>query len=161
MNSTEVALDIRGTIFFITSNLTRQAGPFVMPGSVGLRVEVEDPLHAKLSAYFMSARDGSDENGDLESQCSREHDTSKIVDFKRSIARPVDVESYLVYTTAVILLNGDMYSNEERVEIVCGGADNQTPTNVEMDFPLDYRYSVARRLETLNGVVTSCFHWGF
>src|ERR671911_552482 len=64
----QAPLDLEGDIFTITSNQTRPEGPFVMSGSFALRVSDEEPVSATLSAYFMSAREDSNENVDLESQ---------------------------------------------------------------------------------------------
>ena len=69
----QAPLDLEGDIFSITSNQTRPEGPFVMSGSFALRVSDEEPVSATLSAYFMSAREDSNENVDLESQRSRDH----------------------------------------------------------------------------------------
>ncbi len=153
----QAPLDIRGNIYSITSNLTRPEGPFVMSGSYAIRVDDEDPLRASFSAYFMSVREDSNENVDLESQRSRDHDTFQIVDFKPRVARPVGLDSYLVSGTADLLLNGDMYSNDERVQVMVRGGEDLTPTNVGIEFQGDHRYSAANRLETLYGAVTSGF----
>lgn len=153
----QTPLDIRGNVFSITSNLTRPEGPFVMSGSFAIRVDDEDPLRASFSAYFMSVRADSNGNVDLESQRSRDHDTFQIVDFKPRVARPVGLDSYLVSGTADLLLNGDVYSNDERVEVMVRGGEDLAPTNVEIEFQGDHRYSAANRLETLYGVVTSGF----
>jgi hypothetical protein len=105
----------------------------------------------------MSVRADSNENVDLESQRSRDHDAFQILDFKPRVARPVGLDSYLVSGTADLLLNGDMYSNDERVEIMVKGGEDLTPTNVEIQFQGDHRYSASHRLETLYGAVTSGF----
>ncbi|HEY6755777.1 MAG TPA: PKD domain-containing protein, partial [Nitrososphaera sp.] len=153
----QAPLDLKGDIFSITSNQTRPEGPFVMSGSFALRVSDEEPVSATLSAYFMSARGDSNENVDLASQRSRDHDTFQIVDLKPRVARPIGLNSYLVSGTADLLLNGDMYSNDERVNVIVRGGEELTPTNVEIDFRGDERYSAANRLETLYGVVSSGF----
>jgi hypothetical protein len=153
----QAPLDIRGNIFTITSNQTRPEGPFVISGSFALRVSDEDPLRASLSAYVVSAREDSNENVDLESQRSRDHDTFQIVDFKPRVARPVGLDSYLVSGTADLLLDGNMYSNDERIEVMVRGGEEMTPTNVEIEFQGDHRYSAAHRLETLFGAVASGF----
>jgi hypothetical protein len=153
----QAPLDIRGTIFSITSNETRPEGPFVMSGTFTLRVDDEDPVSASLSAYFMSAREDSNENVDLETQRSRDHDAFHVVDFDPRVARPVGPDSYLVSGTADLLLNGDMYSNDERIEVMVRGGEELTPTSVEIEFQGEHRYSAANRLETLYGTVTSGF----
>ena len=137
----QAPLDLEGDIFSITSNQTRPEGPFVMSGSFALRVSDEEPVSATLSAYFMSAREDSNENVDLESQRSRDHDTFQIVDLKPRVARPIGLNSYVVSGTADLLLNGDMYSNDERIVVIVRGGEELTPTNVEIDFRGDQRYS--------------------
>jgi hypothetical protein len=79
------------------------------------------------------------------------------VGFKPQVARPVGLDSYLVSGTADLLLNGDLYSNDERIEVMVRGGDVLTPINVEIEFQGDQRYSAANRLETLYGTVTSGF----
>ena len=153
----QAPLDLEGHIFTITSNQTRPEGPFVMSGSFALRVSDEEPVSAILSAYIMSAREDSNENVDLESQRSRDHDTFQIVDLKPRVARPIGLNSYVVSGTADLLLNGDMYSNDENIHVIVRGGEELTPTNVEIDFRGDQRYSAANRLETLYGVVSSGF----
>jgi PKD repeat protein len=153
----QAPLDLEGHIFSITSNQTRPEGPFVMSGSFALRVSDEEPVSATLSAYIMSAREDSNENVDLESQRSRDHDTFQIVDLKPQVARPIGLNSYIVSGTADLLLNGDMYSNDERIVVIVRGGEELTPTNIEIDFRGDQRYSAANRLETLYGVVSSGF----
>src|ERR687892_850396 len=153
----QAPLDLEGNIFTITSNQTRPEGPFVMSGTFALRVSDEEPVSATLSAFFMSAREDSNENVDLESQRSRDHDTFQIVDLKPSVARPIGLNSYVVSGTADLLLNGDMYSNDERIVVIVRGGEELTPTNVEIDFRGDQRYSAANRLDTLYGVVSSGF----
>jgi PKD repeat protein len=153
----QAPLDLEGNIFTITSNETRPEGPFVMSGTFALRVSDEEPVSATLSAYFMSAREDSNENVDLESQRSRDHDTFQIMDLKPRVARPIGLNSYVVSGTADLLLNGDMYSNDERVHVIVRGGEELTPTNVEIDFRGDQRYSAANRLDTLYGVVSSGF----
>jgi hypothetical protein len=93
----------------------------------------------------------------LDSQRSRDHDTFQIVDFKPRVARPVGLDSYVVSGTADLLLNGDVYSNDERIEVMVRGGEELAPTNVEIEFQGDQRYSAANRLETLYGAVTSGF----
>ena len=151
----EAPLDIRGDIFTITSNETRPEGPFVMSGSFRLQAPEEDS--ARLNAYFISVREDSNENVVLDSQRSRDHDTFQIVDLKTDIARPVGPESFVVSGTADLLLNGDMYSNDEPVHITVRGGEELSPTNVEIEFQGDHRYSAANRLETLYGVVSQGF----
>jgi len=153
----QAPLDIRGNIFTITSNETRPEGPFVMSGSFALKVSDEDPVQASLSAYFVSARDSSNENVQLDSQRSRDHDTFQIVGFKPQVARPIGLDSYLVSGSADLLLNGDLYSNDEKVEVMVRGGNVLTPTNIEIEFQGDAKYSAAHRLETLHGAVTSGF----
>src|ERR687891_149501 len=153
----QAPLDLEGNIFTITSNQTRPEGPFVMSGMFALRVSDEEPVSATLSAFFMSAREDSNENVDLESQRSRDHDTFQIVDLKPSVARHIGLNSYVVSGTADLLLNGDMYSNDERIVVIVRGGEELTPTNVEIDFRGDERYSAANRLDTLYGVVSSGF----
>jgi PKD repeat protein len=153
----QAPLDLEGHIFSITSNQTRPEGPFVMSGSFAVRVSDEEPVSATLSAYIMSAREDSNENVDLESQRSRDHDTFQIVDLKPQVARPIGLNSYIVSGTADLLLNGDMYSNDERIVVIVRGGEELTPTNIEIDFRGDQRYSAANRLETLYGVVSSGF----
>jgi PKD repeat protein len=153
----QAPLDLEGNIFTITSNQTRPEGPFVMSGTFALRVSDEEPVSATLSAFFMSAREDSNENVDLESQRSRDHDTFQIVDLKPSVARPIGLNSYVVSGTADLLLNGDMYSNDERIVVIVRGGEELTPTNIEIDFRGDERYSAANRLDTLYGVVSSGF----
>ncbi|HKU49639.1 MAG TPA: hypothetical protein VJP79_06790 [Nitrososphaera sp.] len=150
-------LDIRGQIFTVTSNQTRPEGPFVMSGTMSLKVESEDPAKASLSAYLVSTREDSNENVNLESQRSRDHDTFQIVDFKPNIAAPTGPNSYIVTGTADLLLNGDMYSNDEEVQVIVRGGEELTPTNVEIQFQGDEKYSAAHRLETLHAVVTEGF----
>src|SRR5918999_869795 len=84
----QAPLDLEGNIFTITSNQTRPEGPFVMSGTFSLRVSDEEPVSATFSAFFMSAREDSNENVELESQRSRDHDTFQIVDLKPRVARP-------------------------------------------------------------------------
>src|ERR671914_37085 len=153
----QAPLDLEGNIFTITSNQTRPEGPFVMSGTFALRVSDEEPVSATLSAFFMSAREDSNENVDLESQRSRDHDTFQIMDLKPRVARPIGLNSYVVSGTADLLLNGDMYSNDERIVVIVRGGEELTPTNVEIDFRGDERYSAANRLDTLYGVVSSGF----
>src|SRR5215216_2334686 len=153
----QAPLDLEGNIFTITSNETRPEGPFVMSGTFALRVSDEEPVSATLSAYFMSAREDSNENVDLESQRSRDHDTFQIVDLKPRVARPIGLNSYVVSGTADLLLNGNMYSNDERVHVIVRGGEELTPTNIEIDFRGDERYSAANRLDTLYGAVSSGF----
>jgi PKD repeat protein len=153
----QAPLDLEGSIFTITSNETRPEGPFVMSGTFTLRVSDEEPVSATLSAFFMSAREDSNENVDLESQRSRDHDTFQIVDLKPRVARPIGLNSYVVSGTADLLLNGDMYSDDERIVIIVRGGEELTPTNVEIDFRGDQRYSASNRLDTLYGVVSSGF----
>src|SRR5215207_1585354 len=153
----QAPLDLEGNIFTITSNETRPGGPFVMSGTFALRVSDEEPVSATLSAYFMSAREDSNENVDLESQRSRDHDTFQIMDLKPKVARPIGLNSYVVSGTADLLLNGDMYSNDERVHVIVRGGEELTPTNIEIDFRGDQRYSAANRLDTLYGAVSSGF----
>ncbi|HJU95104.1 MAG TPA: PKD domain-containing protein, partial [Nitrososphaera sp.] len=153
----QAPLDLEGNIFTITSNQTRPEGPFVMSGTFALRVSDEEPVSATLSAFFMSAREDSNENVDLESQRSRDHDTFQIVDLKPRVARPIGLNSYVVSGTADLLLNGDMYSNDERIVVIVRGGEDLTPTNIEIDFRGDERYSAANRLDTLYGVVSSSF----
>jgi PKD repeat protein len=153
----QAPLDLDGDIFTMTSNQTRPEGPFVMSGSFTLRVSDEEPVSATLSAYFMSAREDSNENVDLASQRSRDHDTFQIVDLKPRVARPIGLNSYLVSGTADLLLNGHMYSNDERVNVIVRGGEELTPTNIEIDFRGDERYSAANRLDTLYGAVSSGF----
>src|SRR5918997_1794604 len=153
----QAPLDLEGDMFAITSNLTRPEGPFVMSGSFALRVSDEEPVSATLSAYFMSAREDSNENVDLESQRSRDHDTFQIVDLKPRVARPIGPNSYVISGTADLLLNGDIYSNDERVHIILRGGEELTPTNIEIDFRGDQRYSAANRLDTLYGAISSGF----
>jgi hypothetical protein len=150
-------LDVKGDIFSITSNQTRPEGPFVMSGSFALKVSSEDPVKASFSAYFMSAREDSNENVQLDSQRSWDHDTFQIVDFRPQIARPVGPDSYLVSGTADLLLNGNMYSDNEKVQIMVRGGGELTPTNIEIEFQGHEKYSAAHRLETLFGAVTSGF----
>src|SRR5215204_4257127 len=153
----QAPLDLEGNIFTITSNETRPEGPFVMSGMFALRVSDEEPVSATLSAYFMSVREDSNENVDLESQRSRDHDTFQIMDLKPRVARPIGLNSYVVSGTADLLLNGDMYSNDERVHVIVRGGEELTPTNIEIDFRGDQRYSAANRLDTLYGAVSSGF----
>jgi PKD repeat protein len=153
----QAPLDLRGNIFTITSNETRPEGPFVMSGTFTLRVSDEEPVSATLSAFFMSAREDSNENVDLKSQRSRDHDTFQIVDLKPRVARPIGLNSYVVSGTADLLLNGDMYSNDERIVVIVRGGEELTPTNIEIDFRGDQRYSASNRLDTLYGVVSSGF----
>ena len=153
----QAPLDLEGNIFTITSNQTRPEGPFVMSGTFALRVSDEEPVSATFSAFFMSAREDSNENVELESQKSRDHDTFQIVDLKPRVARPIGLNSYVVSGTADLLLNGDMYSNDERIVVIVRGGEELTPTNVEIDFRGDQRYSAANRLDALYGVVSSGF----
>src|SRR5215207_3681196 len=153
----QAPLDLEGNIFTITSNETRPEGPFVMSGMFALRVSDEEPVSATLSAYFMSVREDSNENVDLESQRTRDHDTFQIMDLKPRVARPIGLNSYVVSGTADLLLNGDMYSNDERVHVIVRGGEELTPTNIEIDFRGDQRYSAANRLDTLYGAVSSGF----
>ncbi|MFL6473684.1 MAG: hypothetical protein ACJ701_01570 [Nitrososphaera sp.] len=153
----QAPLNLEGDIFTITSNQTRPEGPYVISGSFALRVNDEEPVSATLSAYFMSTREDSNENVDLQLQRSRDHDTLQILDLKPRIARPIGPNSYVVSGTADLLLNGDMYSNDERVNVIVGGGDELTPTNIEIDFRGDQRSSAANRLDTLYGAVSSGF----
>ena len=153
----QAPLDVEGNIFTITSNQTRPEGPFVLSGTFALRVSDEEPVSATLSAYFTSVREDSNENVDLESQRSRDHDTFQIVDLKPRVARPIGPNGYVISGTADLLLNGDMYSNDERVHVILRGGEELTPTNIEIDFRGDQRYSAANRLDTLYGVISSGF----
>ncbi|MFL6484059.1 MAG: hypothetical protein ACJ70Z_05015 [Nitrososphaera sp.] len=153
----QAPLNLEGDIFTITSNQTRPEGPYVISGSFALRVNDEEPVSATLSAYFMSTREDSNENVDLQLQRSRDHDTLQILDLKPRIARPIGPNSYVVSGTADLLLNGDMYSNDERVNVIVRGGDELTPTNIEIDFRGDQRSSAANRLDTLYGAVSSGF----
>ncbi|MFL6498503.1 MAG: hypothetical protein ACJ70U_07380 [Nitrososphaera sp.] len=153
----QAPLNLEGDIFTITSNQTRPEGPYVMSGSFALRVNDEEPVSATLSAYFMSTREDSNQNVDLQLQRSRDHDTLQILDLKPRIARPIGPNSYVVSGTADLLLNGDMYSNDERVNVIVRGGDELTPTNIEIDFRGDQRSSAANRLDTLYGAVSSGF----
>lgn len=153
----QAPLNIRGDIFTITSNETRPEGPFAMSGSFALRVNEEDPVRASLSAYFVSAREDSNENVELDYQRSRDHDTFQIVDLNPQVARPAGLYSYVVSGTADLLLNGGMYSNDERVVVMVRGGEELTPTNVEIEFQGEHRYSAANRLDTLYGATTSGF----
>ncbi len=150
-------LDIGGDIFTITSNKTHPEGPFIMSGSFGLRVTDEDPLRASLSAHIVSVRGDSNENVNLPSQKSRDHDTLQIVDLDPQVARPVGANSYIVSGTADLLLNGNMYSDDERIHVMVRGGDDLTPTNIEIEFQGEHNNSAAHRLETLYGAVTSGF----
>ena len=153
----QAPLDVGGNIFTITSNQTRPEGPFVLSGTFALRVSDEEPVSATLSAHFTSAREDSNENVDLESQRSRDHDSFQIVDLKPRVARPIGPNSYVISGTADLLLNGDIYSNDERVHIILRGGEELTPTNIEIDFRGDQRYSAANRLDTLYGAISSGF----
>jgi len=153
----QAPLDVEGNLFTITSNQTRPEGPFVLSGTFALRVSDEEPVSATLSAYFTSVREDSNENVDLESQRSRDHDTFQIVDLKPRVARPIGPNGYVISGTADLLLNGDMYSNDERVHVILRGGEELTPTNIEIDFRGDQRYSAANRLDTLYGVISSGF----
>src|SRR5918998_798905 len=153
----QAPLDVGGNIFTITSNQTRPEGPFVLSGTFALRVSDEEPVSATFSAHFTSAREDSNENVDLESQRSRDHDTFQIVDLKPRVARPIGPNSYVISGTADLLLNGDIYSNDERVHIILRGGEELTPTNIEIDFRGDQRYSAANRLDTLYGAISSGF----
>jgi hypothetical protein len=153
----QAPLDLQGQIFTITSNQTRPEGPFVMSGSFALRVSHEEPVSATLYAYIVSAREDSNENVDLQSQRSRDHDTFQIVDLKPQVARPIGLNSYVVLGTADLLLNGDMYSDDERIVVIVRGGEELTPTNVEIEFRGEQQYSAANRLETVYGVVESGF----
>jgi hypothetical protein len=128
-----------------------------LSGTFALRVSDEEPVSATLSAYFTSVREDSNENVDLESQRSRDHDTFQIVDLKPRVARPIGPNGYVISGTADLLLNGDMYSNDERVHVILRGGEELTPTNIEIDFRGDQRYSAANRLDTLYGVISSGF----
>jgi hypothetical protein len=79
------------------------------------------------------------------------------MDLKPRVARPIGLNSYVVSGTADLLLNGDMYSNDERVQVIVRGGEELTPTNIEIDFRGDQRYSAANRLDTLYGAVSSGF----
>jgi hypothetical protein len=144
-------------VFTITSNQTRPEGPFQISGSMALIVQAEDPISATLSVNLLSVREATNENVNVESQRSRDHDTFHIVDFKPEVASPTGPNSYIVTGTADLLLNGDMYSNDEDIQIIIRGGDDLTPTNVEIQFQGDQRYSGANRLETLYAVVTDGF----
>lgn len=74
-----------------------------------------------------------------------------------AVARPVGLDSYVVSGTADLLLNDDVYSNDERIEVMVREGEELTPTNVEIEFQGDQSYSAANRLETLYGAVTSGF----
>src|SRR4029079_10542741 len=99
-----------------------------------LKVDSEEPTKAVFSAYFMSARGDSNENIQLDSQRSRDYDTFQIVDFRPQIARPIGPDSYLLSGTGDLLLNGDMYSDNEKVQIMLRGGEVLTPTNIEIEF---------------------------
>jgi hypothetical protein len=150
-------IDIQGHVFTITSNQTRPEGPFQISGTMALEVQAEDPISATLTANLLSVRENTNENVNLESQRSRDHDTFHIVDFKPDVAAPTGPNSYIVTGTADLLLNGDMYSNDEDIQIIIRGGDDLTPTNVEIEFQGEHRYSGANRLETLYAVVTDGF----
>jgi hypothetical protein len=153
----QAPIDIQADVFTITSNQTRPEGPFQISGSMALIVQAEDPISATLSVNLLSVREATNENVNLESQRSRDHDTFHIVDFKPEVASPTGPNSYIVTGTADLLLNGDMYSNDEDIQIIIRGGDDLTPTNVEIQFQGDQRYSGANRLETLYAVVTDGF----
>jgi hypothetical protein len=153
----QAPIDIQGHVFTITSNQTRPEGPFQISGSMALNVQAEDPISATLTASLLSVREDTNENVDLESQRSRDHDTFHIVDFKPDVAAPTGPNSYIVTGTADLLLNGDMYSNDEDIQVIIRGGDDLTPTNVEIQFQGEHRYSGANRLETLYAVVTDGF----
>ncbi|MDQ3873301.1 MAG: hypothetical protein M3258_06785 [Thermoproteota archaeon] len=150
-------LDLHGQIFTTTSNQTRPEGPFVISGSFALSVRDEEPVSANLSAYLISAREDSNKNVDLKSQWSREYGTLQIVDLKPQLARPVGPNSYVISGTADLLINGNMYFNDEKMLITVNGGKHLTPTNIEIDFHGEEGYSAANRVETLYGVVSSGF----
>ena len=153
----QLPLDLHGQIFSITSNQTYPQGPFVISGSFALTVGHEEPVNATLSAYIMSAREDSNENVDLELQRSRHHDTFQVVDFKPQVARPLGLNSYVISGTADLLLNGNMYSNNEGIVVIVKGGEALAPTDIEIYFRGAGQYSAANRLETLYGVVSSGF----
>jgi hypothetical protein len=105
----------------------------------------------------MSAREDSNKNVNLESQRSRDHDTFQIRDLKATAAAPAGPNSFIVTGTADLLLNGDMYSDDEPISIVVRGGEELSPTNIQIQFQGDQSYSAADRLETLYGVVTEGF----
>jgi len=148
---------VTGDIFSITSNMTRPTGPFILSGSFDFNVDSEGPLKADLRAYMMSVRDSSNPRVELDSQASRDHDTFEIVDFKPQVAGPIGQDSYLVSGTADLLLDGTRYSNDEIIQVLLSGGDQLTPSNIEIQFQGDEKYSAAHRLETISGVVTSGF----
>jgi hypothetical protein len=129
----------------------------VISGSFALSVRDEEPVSANLSAYLISAREDSNKNVDLKSQWSREYGTLQIVDLKPQLARPVGPNSYVISGTADLLINGNMYFNDEKMLITVNGGKHLTPTNIEIDFHGEEGYSAANRVETLYGVVSSGF----
>jgi hypothetical protein len=153
----QLPLDLHGQIFSITSNQTYPQGPFVISGSFALTVGHEEPVNATLSAYIMSASEDSNENVDLELQRSRHHDTFQVVDFKPQVARPLGLNSYVISGTADLLLNGNMYSNNEGIVVIVKGGEALAPTDIEIYFRGAGQYSAANRLETLYGVMSSGF----
>lgn len=155
----QAPLDIAGQIFSITSNHTEpEEGPLIMSGSFAVKVDNEqNPLSANLTAYFMSVRGDSNNNVQLDSQSSRNHETFQIVDFKPQTSRPIGPNSYLLSGTADLLLNGNKYSNNEAINVLMSGGKNLTPTNVEIQFQGHENNSAANQLEMLYGIVTSGF----
>jgi hypothetical protein len=73
----QAPLNIGGQIFSITSNQTEpEEGPLVMSGTFAIKVDSEqNPLNSNLTAYFMSVREDSSNNVQLDSQSSRNHET--------------------------------------------------------------------------------------
>ena len=153
--------NIRGDIFSITSAQTKPEGPFVLSGSFALNVRAggANP-QAELNAYFISVREALNQNIEPDSQSSRDHDTFQIVDFEPDVALPVGKESFFVAGTADLLLDGDMYSNDEEIEVMVHGGSHLAATSVEIEFLGDEDgngRSGADRLEVLHGVVTEGF----
>ena len=136
----QAPLDLEGDIFSITSNQTRPEGPFVMSGSFALRSSDEEPVSATLSAYFMSAREDSNENVDLR---VTEEQRPRYVPDRGPQAKGGKAhwaqQLYVVSGTADLLLNGDMYSNDERIVVIVRGEERRQPTSKSTSG--DQRYS--------------------
>jgi hypothetical protein len=152
-------LDIKGYIYTITSNQTTPQGPFVISGLFTLKVDsAGTPGSASFSAHLVSARDDANLNVRLDSQASRDEHTLQIANFKTKLAQPIGPQEFVVYGTADLLRDGNLYSGGEDIMILVSGGTNQSPTNVQAQFLGKQANSAADWLGDLFGVVTDGFH---
>jgi hypothetical protein len=152
-------LDIKGYIYTVTSNQTTPQGPFVISGLFTLKVDsAGTPGSASFSAHLVSARDDANMNVRLDSQASRDEHTLQITNFKTKLAQPIGPQEFVVYGTADLLRDGNLYSGSEDIMILISGGTNQSPTNVQAQFLGKQANSAADWLGDLFGVVTDGFH---